>query len=106
MSTDQVRGAAPAPRPFDEGAPGYDPLAALHGRLLNVSRMATIGEMAAGIAHEMNQPLNAISNYARACERLLVRPDADLAEVREALQQICAQTTRAADIIRQLRALT
>jgi len=83
-----------------------DPAAALHGRLLNVSRMATIGEMAAGIAHEMNQPLTAISNYARACERLLVRPDADLAEVREALQQICAQTTRAADIIRQLRALT
>jgi len=59
-----------------------DPAAALHGRLLNVSRMATIGEMAAGIAHEMNQPLTAISNYARACERLLVRPDADLAEVR------------------------
>ncbi|HXI67373.1 MAG TPA: hypothetical protein VNH41_05505, partial [Steroidobacteraceae bacterium] len=31
--------------------------AALHGRLLNVSRMATIGEMAAGVAHELNQPL-------------------------------------------------
>jgi two-component system, LuxR family, sensor kinase FixL len=80
--------------------------AALHGRLLNVSRMATIGEMAAGIAHELNQPLTAISNYASACERLLARPNADLAEVREALQQISVQTTRAADTIRQLRALT
>lgn len=83
-----------------------DPSAALHGRLLNVSRMATIGEMAAGIAHELNQPLTAISNYARACERLLGRADADLAEVREALQQISVQTAHAADIIRQLRALT
>lgn len=82
-----------------------DPTAALHGRLLNVSRMATLGEMAAGIAHELNQPLTAILNYARACERLLARPGADLAEVREALQQICVQTTRAADTIRQLRGL-
>jgi two-component system, LuxR family, sensor kinase FixL len=83
-----------------------DPSAALHGRLLNVSRMATIGEMTAGIAHELNQPLAAILIYARACERLLARPDADLAEVRETLQQICVETTHAADIIRQLRALT
>lgn len=83
-----------------------DPSAALHGRLLNVSRMATIGEMASGIAHELNQPLAAILIYARACERLLARPDADLAEVRETLQQICLETTHAADIIRQLRAIT
>lgn len=83
-----------------------DPSAALHGRLLNVSRMATIGEMAAGIAHELNQPLAAILIYARAGERLLARPDADLPEVRETLQQICVETTHAADIIRQLRALT
>jgi two-component system, LuxR family, sensor kinase FixL len=82
-----------------------DPSAALHERLLNVSRMATIGEMAAGIAHELNQPLTAISNYARASERLLARPDTNLADVREALQQISVQTKRAADIIRQLRAL-
>jgi two-component system sensor kinase FixL len=80
-------------------------LAALHGRLLNVSRMATIGEMAAGVAHELNQPLTAIANYAHACERLLGRPDAEPNELREALRQIAAQTTRAADIIRRLRAL-
>ena len=85
--------------------PGHDPLAALHGRLLNVSRMATIGEMAAGVAHELNQPLTAIANYAHACERLLARPGVDPNELRDALQQIAAQTTRAADIIRRLRAL-
>jgi two-component system sensor kinase FixL len=85
--------------------PGYDPSLVLHGRLLNVSRMATIGEMAAGVAHELNQPLTAIANYAHACERLLTRPGADANEVREALHQIAVQTTRAAEIIRRLRAL-
>ncbi|MBV8306385.1 MAG: hypothetical protein JO274_02790 [Gammaproteobacteria bacterium] len=79
---------------------------ALHGRLLNVSRMATIGEMAAGVAHELNQPLTAIANYAHACERLLSRPDADPGELREALRQISAQTSRAAEILRRLRALS
>jgi two-component system, LuxR family, sensor kinase FixL len=87
------------------GSSLHDPPAAIHGRLLNVSRMATVGEMAAGVAHELNQPLTAISNYAHACERLLGRPDTDPAELREALQQISAQAMRAAEIIRRLRAL-
>lgn len=83
-----------------EEAPGV-----LYGRLLSVSRMATIGEMAAGVAHELNQPLTAIANYAQACERLVARPGTDPSEVREALHQISAQTTRAAEIIHRLRAL-
>jgi two-component system, LuxR family, sensor kinase FixL len=87
------------------GSRPLDPAAALHGRLLNVSRMATIGEMAAGIAHELNQPLTAIANYAQACERLVTRPDADLSDLQEALRQITVQSTRAAEIIRRLRAL-
>jgi two-component system sensor kinase FixL len=61
--------------------------------------------MAAGVAHELNQPLTAIANYAHACERLLGRPGTDPSELREALHQIAAQTTRAADIIRRLRTL-
>ncbi len=81
------------------------PPAALHGRLLQVSRMATIGEMAAGVAHELNQPLTAIANYAQACSRLLARPGADPAELRQALAEITGQATRAADIVRRLRAL-
>jgi two-component system, LuxR family, sensor kinase FixL len=87
------------------GATASEPPAALHGRLLNVSRMATIGEMAAGVAHELNQPLTAIANYAQACERLLTRPVTDATDLREALRQITAQTVRAADIIRRLRTL-
>ena len=106
MNRDRVREAGPVPKSAtDTATSGPDPLAALHGRLLNVSRMATIGEMAAGVAHELNQPLTAIANYAHACERLLARPGVDPGELREALRQIAAQTTRAADIIRRLRAL-
>lgn len=106
MNSDRVGVAAPASRPSAESAvPGYDLSVALHGRLLNVSRMATIGEMAAGVAHELNQPLTAIANYAHACERLLTRPGTDPTELREALHQIAVQTTRAAEIIRRLRAL-
>ena len=81
----------------------FEPQASLHGRLLNVSRMATIGEMAAGVAHELNQPLTAIATYAQACERLLTRPLTDPSDLAEALRQITAQALRAADIIRRLR---
>ena len=87
------------------GPATVDSPAILHGRLLNVSRMATIGEMAAGVAHELNQPLTAIANYAHACSRLLASANADPDDLREALQQIAFQTSRAADIIRRLRAV-
>jgi two-component system, LuxR family, sensor kinase FixL len=78
----------------------------LQDRLWHVSRLATVGEMASGIAHEVNQPLAAIANYAQACDRLLGRPDADLQEVHGALKEIAAQAVRAGDIIRRLRSLT
>jgi two-component system sensor kinase FixL len=77
----------------------------LQQRLWHVSRLATVGEMSSGIAHELNQPLAAIANYAQACDRLLGRPDADLDEVRGAQKEIAAQAVRAGDIIRRLRSL-
>jgi two-component system, LuxR family, sensor kinase FixL len=78
----------------------------LQERLWHVSRLATVGEMASGIAHELNQPLAAIANYAQACDRLLARPDENLEDVREALKQITDQAVRAGDIIRRMRSLT
>jgi two-component system, LuxR family, sensor kinase FixL len=89
----------------DEEPRATDAAKVLHGRLLRVSRLATMGEIADGVAHELNQPLTAITNYAHACDRMLARPGADLGEIREALRQIGLQTTRAADILRRLRKL-
>ena len=73
--------------------------------MLQVSRLATIGEMAAGVAHELNQPLTAIANYAQACDRLLARPAANLEDIHTALREIAAQAVRAGDILRRLRDL-
>ena len=74
-------------------------------RMARVSHLATMGEMAAAIAHEINQPLAAISNYALACERVLAAPRPALPEVQDALRQISGQALRAAEIIRRVRNL-
>jgi C4-dicarboxylate-specific signal transduction histidine kinase len=75
----------------------------LQERLTHFSRLSTMGEMAAGLAHEINQQLSAIATYAQACQRFLKRPDRDDADVVEALQQINAQALRAGEVIRRLR---
>ena len=74
-------------------------------RMNSVSRLATMGEMAAGIGHELNQPLAAIANYAQACARLLRMPAPDLPEIGGALDQIAGQALRAGEIIRRIRSL-
>ena len=74
-------------------------------RMMHVSRLATMGEMAAGISHELNQPLTAIAATAQACTRILAAADRDLDEVRTALERIAAQALRAGEIIRRLRNL-
>jgi two-component system sensor kinase FixL len=74
-------------------------------RMTHFSRLATMGEMATGISHEISQPLAAIANYANAGARLLSTPTPDLPETREALAQIANQALRAGEIIRRLRSL-
>jgi len=74
-------------------------------RLTNVARLATLGEMAAGIAHELNQPLTAINTYARACEHFIAMPQPDLVELRDAVREISAEALRAGTIIRRMRQL-
>jgi two-component system sensor kinase FixL len=64
-----------------------------------------MGEMAAGIAHELNQPLAAIANYASAATRLNAAQPGGDPDVSDALVQIAAQALRAGEIIRRLRSL-
>ena len=73
-------------------------------RLTHVARLSTMGELAAGLAHEINQPLAAISTYAQACQHLIAQGTAaNDEEIREALAQISKQALRAGEVIRRLR---
>lgn len=71
--------------------------------LAHVARLATLGELAAGIAHELNQPLSAVVTFAEACLTRLQSGAADPAELLSDLQDIIAQGQRAGDIIHRLR---
>jgi two-component system, LuxR family, sensor kinase FixL len=75
----------------------------LQDGLLHVSRVRSMGQMAAALAHELNQPLTATANYVRAALRLLASPEPDLERTREAINHAVEQTLRSGEIIRRLR---
>jgi C4-dicarboxylate-specific signal transduction histidine kinase len=72
--------------------------------LAQVSRLTTMGELAASIAHEVNQPLTAVTNNASACLRLLARRNLDPEVLRRALEEIVADGARASTVIARIRA--
>ncbi len=73
--------------------------------LIHVSRLSTMGEMATGIAHELNQPLSAIVNFANGCARRLRLGIGEKEELISAMEQITAQARRAGEIIKRLRGM-
>jgi len=72
-------------------------------QLAHVSRVSSMGEMASAIAHEINQPLTAIANYASACLRLLRSGKARPGEAVEVMQRVAAEAERAGEIVRKMR---
>jgi two-component system sensor kinase FixL len=81
-------------------------LRAQEQQLAHVSRVSTMGEFVAGIAHEINQPLHAIANFANACERSLCDADGDTRQVDNALawtRHISNSVQQAGGVIRRLR---
>jgi len=72
--------------------------------LARVSRLTTMGELAASIAHEVNQPLTAVNNNSSACLRLLANQNLQPDVLRRALQEIVADGTRASAIVARIRA--
>ncbi len=76
---------------------------ALKDQLAHVARVATMGELAASIAHEVNQPLCAIVSNAQTAQHLLTKNDTDVEEVRETLQDIIEDGRRASEVIARIR---
>ena len=75
----------------------------LQSELVHVSRLTAMGEMASSIAHEINQPLSAITNYMRGAKALLVPEMPDAMRIRDALERAAQQALRAGNIIKRLR---
>jgi C4-dicarboxylate-specific signal transduction histidine kinase len=73
--------------------------------LAHVSRVTTMGELTASLAHEVNQPIAAALTNANTCLRWLTREHPDLQEAREAAMRIVKDQTRAAEIISRVRLL-
>jgi PAS domain S-box-containing protein len=81
---------------------------ALHqtqAELTHVSRLTTMGELTASIAHEVNQPLAAVVTNANAISRWLAAAPPDLEEARKAVQRIARDGDRASEVIKRIRAL-
>jgi two-component system sensor kinase FixL len=73
-------------------------------QVAHLERVTTIGQMATGLAHELNQPLGAIANYAKACHSLVESGKATPTRVAEMLAEVQSQAMRAGEIIHRLRA--
>jgi PAS domain S-box-containing protein len=71
--------------------------------LAHFSRLSLAGGMAAGLAHELNQPLTAIAAYGRGCLRLLAEPAREPAMLHEGVLEIVQQAERAGDVLSRLR---
>ena len=77
----------------------------LQEEIAHFSRVATMGELAASVAHEVNQPLTAIVSNARAGQRLLARESVDHDELRAILADVAADGLRGGEVIRRVRNL-
>ena len=76
----------------------------LQSELVHISRLTAMGEMASALAHELNQPLSALTNYLKGSRQLLAkRDDKESAMIRDALEKAAKQSLRAGQIIRRLR---
>lgn len=74
-------------------------------RLQTVGRLTLLGEVASGLAHDLNQPLAAIATFAQAGERLLKLPEPRVEKAVEVFREVSQQALRAGEIIRHMRSL-
>lgn len=74
--------------------------------LTHVTRLSSMGELAASIAHEINQPLAAVITSGESCKRWINRPQPNLEEARRSLDRVIQNSARVSDVITCIRALS
>lgn len=80
-------------------------IAQLLEQLLQIARLSALEEMASGMAHELNQPIGAITTFAQAARRMLDRPDPMIQPTSQVLQHISDEAMNAGAGIRRIRSL-
>jgi PAS domain S-box-containing protein len=103
--TDRPLALATISRDLRERKRAADALHAAQAQVSHIARVTTMGELAASIAHEVNQPLTAVVMNGNACLRWLAGANPNLDEARAALTRVVKEGSRAGDIIRKIRAL-
>jgi PAS domain S-box-containing protein len=101
----KVEAALVIARDLTEHAMASEALRQAQADLAHASRMTTMGELTASLAHEVNQPITAAVNGASTCVRWLTRDEPDLTEAREAAAGVIRNARRAADIINRIRSI-
>jgi PAS domain S-box-containing protein len=105
LESERVDAALAVARDLTEQTLASEKLRDARIELAHVNRVATIGQLTASIAHEVNQPVGALVTNAHAAMRLLRAEPPDLNQVREALDDIIKDGRRVSDVIQRIRAL-
>ena len=90
---------------IDDRKKAEEQLRSTQARLARASQMATVAELSASIAHEINQPLAAVISSAQTCQTWLSGSSPDIARARAAVDRIVRDATAAAEVVRHIRAL-
>jgi PAS domain S-box-containing protein len=101
--SDRVEAALVISRDLTEQMLASEALAQAQADLAHISRVTTMGELTASLAHEVNQPIAAAVTNANTCLRWLARDSPDLQEAREAAARMVKAVTRAAEIVTRVR---
>jgi C4-dicarboxylate-specific signal transduction histidine kinase len=102
----QVEAALVISRDLTEHTLASEALRRAQADLAHASRMTTMGELTASLAHEVNQPIAAAVTGASTCVRWLTRDEPDLGEAREAALGVVRNAKRAADIVNRIRSMS
>jgi PAS domain S-box-containing protein len=105
LGSDRVEAALAITRDLTDHMLASEALRQAEAALARVNRVTTLGVLAASIAHEVNQPLGAITTSAAACTRWLAAQPPEMEKARSALQRIVADGRRAGQVVDRIRAL-